>query len=335
MNVTLYDISAKAGVSTATVSRVVNGSPLVKEPTREKVMKVIKEMNYHPNPAARSLAGQTTQTLGVVFPDFDSGFFTEVLQGIDEEAALKGYHIMTGFAHGAKDEERLIQHYAASRRVDALVFMNLNIDQKFLLSLEDNLSIPLLLLDRPLPGSGMKCISLNNEAGAYAAMEHLVKTHGLRDISVINGPKDTYDAEERMKGASRAAQDFGISLKGRVYEGAFDEESGFAAVERMLNNGGLPEAIFALNDSMALGALAGLRKNGFRVPDDVAVIGFDDVTSARHMGLTTVNVPMRAMGRLAAKMVLSEVLKDEAEMDSLQVLDLNLVIRSSCGCVST
>ncbi|MDD2236994.1 MAG: LacI family DNA-binding transcriptional regulator [Kiritimatiellae bacterium] len=332
MSVTLYDISEKAGVSTATVSRVINDSPLVTEKTRQKVMKIIEELQYHPNPAARSLAGQTTQTLGVLFPDFDSGFYTEVLLGIDEEAARRNYHIMTGFSHGVEDEERLLRHYLFSRRIDALVVMNLTFSSDFLQEVAESARIPVILLDRPFDGPHMAGISMNNEQGAEKAMHHLVDTHGYRDICIIRGPFGNYDTEGRMCGILRAVEQLQLSIPSeRIIDGDFTENSGFLAMDEMIRSGRtLPDAIFAMNDAMALGALSALSAAGIRVPEEVAIMGFDDIISARHMRLSTVKVPMREMGRYAAQAALQSVLEKETPVS--RVVDLDLTIRSTCGC---
>lgn len=332
MSVTLYDISEKAGVSTATVSRVINNSPLVTEKTREKVMKVIEELQYHPNPAARSLAGQTTQTLGVLFPDFDSGFYTEVLLGIDEEAAQRSYHIMTGFSHGVEDEERMVRNYLFSRRMDALVVMNLTFSKAFLQELADSARIPVILLDRPFEGEHMASISMNNEQGAEKAIHHLVGTHGYRDLCIIRGPAGNYDSEGRMRGIRRAAEQLGLHIpQERIIDGDYTEHSGFQAMNNMIRSDGtLPEAVFALNDAMALGVLSALSAAGVRVPEEVAVMGFDDIISARHMRLSTVKIPMREMGRYAAHAALQCVM--DKEPPTSRVVDLELTIRSTCGC---
>ncbi len=332
MSVTLYDISEKAGVSTATVSRVINNSPLVTEKTRQKVVKIIEDMQYHPNPAARSLAGQTTQTLGVLFPDFDSGFYSEVLLGIDEEAARRDYHIMTGFSHGVEDEERLLRHYLFGRRIDALVVMNLTFSSDFLQEVASEARMPVILLDRPFEGSNMASISMNNVQGAEKAMHHLVGTHGYRDICIIRGPFGNYDTEGRMRGILRAMEQLQLSIPSeRIMDGDFTEDSGFLAMDEMIRSGGkLPDAVFAMNDAMALGVLSALSAAGIRVPEEVAVMGFDDIISARHMRLSTVKIPMREMGRYAAQAALQCVLEKETPVS--REVDLDLTIRSTCGC---
>lgn len=334
MSITLYDISEKAGVSTATVSRVINDSPLVTEKTRLKVMKIIEELHYHPNPAARSLAGQTTQTLGVLFPDLDSSFYTEVLLGINEEAAHRGYHLMTGFSHGEEDEEYLMRHYLSSRRMDALIVMNLTYSADFLQEIAAEPAIPVVLLVRPLPGSSMASVSMNNEQGAEKAIQHLVMMHGYRDLCIIRGPRHNYDAEGRMRGIHRAAESLGLTIPDeRFMDGDFTEASGYAAVSRIIRSGKeLPEAIFAMNDAMALGVLSALAEAGIRVPERVAVMGFDDVISARYMRLSTVRVPMRDMGRYAAQAAFQGIFGQEIAAE--QVVDLDLAIRTTCGCNS-
>lgn len=332
MHATLFDVCKRAKVSTATVSRVLNGSPMVSVQTRSRVEKAIKQLGYHPSHAARTLARQRSQFIGAIFPDISSGFFAEVLSSIDAVAAEHEFHLMTAFSHGHRDEKELIVRTLRERRVDALILMNLSLPDNFTKAAA-KFGIPIVLIDRPVAGANLFAVSMDNKGGADAAITHLIK-HGQRNIAVIAGPSGNYDADQRLEGCRLGFERAGLPLADElIWQGAFTAASGRAALERWLNAGRpLPEAIFATNDAMALGALATLQERGYRVPDDVALVGFDDIEAAQHLGLTTVHIPMREMGRAAAEAAVKQILSGEAQKQC--VLATNLVVRRSCRCGS-
>jgi len=329
MHATLFDVSKRSGVSTATVSRVINGSSLVHERTRRKVLQAIQELGYRPSHAARTLARRKTDTIGVVFPQIDSGFFTEVLRGIDDVAAEHDFHLMTAFSHGRYDEEELVTRFLRESCVDALILLNLLLPNGFVRKSARS-GMPIVLIDRPVAGTNLFSVSLDNQGGAWMAMLHLIE-RGYQPIAVIRGPTGSYDAEQRLLGCRKAATEAGLSLPGElVWPGAFTEASGRAAMQNGLKDGRpLPEAILACNDEMAIGAWAVLREKGFDVPGDVALMGFDDHRLARHLGLSTIRVPMREMGRAAAQAAIQQVLTGKAMKQ--RVLEVELVVRRSCG----
>ncbi len=333
MHATLHHVCKRARVSTATVSRVLNGSPLVHEKTRTRVLKIIEALDYRPSHAARTLARARTDALAVIFPQIASGFFTEVLRGMDEVGAEHNFHLMTAFSHGRRDEQELVLRMLRERRADALVLMNLGLSDEFIKRAAKH-KIPIVLIDRPEPDTKLCAISMDNVGGADAAMTHLLE-HGYREVAFITGPRDNYDAEQRLAGCQQAAARFGVALAADlIWPGEFTEESGRLVMARWLDGGHkLPEAIFACNDVMAIGALNYLQESGYAAPRDVAVVGFDDIDSARHLGLTSVRVPMHAMGRAAAEAAIQQVLSGEAQPQ--RVLPTSLVVRRSCGCRAT
>ena len=333
MGTTLHDVCRKTGFSTATVSRVINNSPLVTKRTRTRVLKAIKALGYHPSRAARTLSRKRSDMLAVIFPEIASGFYTEVLRGIDEIAAEHNFHLTTAFAHGQRDEHTLALQSLNEQWVAGLLILNL-----FEVSLPAEAvklaaeqRVPVVSIDRPVRGPHVISISMDNIAGAAAMMNHLL-AHGSRDIGIIRGPRGNYDADQRWLGCQQAAARAGVMLtEERIQQGTFVEGSGRLAMERWLDTGRpLPKAIFACNDAMAIGALEVLGERGVKVPEDVTVVGFDDVDSARHLALTTVRVPMRAMGRAAAEAAIKRILGGETQQQ--HVLATQLVVRRSCGC---
>ena len=328
MRVTLHDICKKTGLSTATVSRVLNNSPLVTEKTRLRVQEVMKELHYHPLSAARSLAGQCTNTLGVISPYIGTGFFTELLLGIDSEAIQKNYHIMTAFAHGVIDEEQLIERFLMERWVDALIILNLDIPGEFLSSLPES-NIPIISVDTPALEYGLPSVTVDNKHGGHVMMSHLLE-RGFRDIIIFAGPKENHDSRDRLEGCLNAATEVGFELQNdRIISGDFIVESGRQLMREFLDsNRPLPEVILSLNDAMAMGAMTELRKDGLMVPKDVAMTGYDDSELASLIGLTTVNIPFIDMGREAAKLAIAALKGDNSTPHV--VMPTKLVIRESC-----
>ncbi len=334
MSATLNDICRATGLSKATVSRVLNDSPLVREDTRKRVLQTMEELDYHPSSAARALAGLGTKTIGVFSPYVGGGFFTDLLIGINHVAAQRGYHLMTAFGHGESDEQELLRRFVRERRVDALIIMNLDLPGEFLVDLRGE-GVPLVAVDTPAVEHGIPSVSLDNRSGMGAAASHLLE-HGYRDIAVFTGPRDGYDSRERLLGCRTAVERAGCALPDeRILTGEFTMVSGRRLMAGLLDgHAGLPEAVLCLNDAMALGALAVLRENGLDSPGDVALAGFDDCEAAALVGLTTVSVPLSDMGREAARLALGSLKEDLSNLHT--VMASRLVVRKTCGCgVST
>jgi len=327
--VTVEDVSRQSGVSTATVSRVINESPKVSPETRDRVLKAIRELGYMRNHSARALARQRTDTIGVVFPGIDSGFFSEVLKGINEFAVSRNYHLMVAFSQDSREEQDRIAEYLHAGRVDALILMNLRMSDEFIRRASKQ-ELPIVLIDRPVRNAKVASVTIDNRRGAEAAMTHLLKL-GYQRIAILNGPKGTIDAEQRFEGCQAAAKKAGYRIDpSLVWPGTFLWESGYELMNQWLEAGKpLPDAIFALNDPMAMGVLESLHEHGLSVPEDMALIGFDDVQAARYLGLTTVHSPMREMGRVAAESAIS--LLSGRSTPAEQVLPTELVVRRSCG----
>jgi LacI family transcriptional regulator len=237
---------------------------------------------------------------------------------------------MTCFSHGQADEERLVTRMVQERRADAIILMNLGDSDGFIRQSIQR-GAPIVLIDRPVNGAKVCSISMDNEGGAESATKHLIE-HGYKRIALLAGPADSYDAVHRLKGYKRALKETGIPVDPElIWPGAFTEESGREAMQRWLDDGNvLPDAIFATNDPMAFGVLDVLQERGLHVPDDVKLVGFDDDEATRHLGLTSVGVPMREMGRVAAASAIQQILTKEVQ--PRRVLATKLVVRRSCGC---
>ncbi len=317
-NVTIRDVAAGAGVSVATVSRVFNRKGPIREETVRRVMDVASALQYIPHAGARSLSIRSTRTIGVVLPDLHGEFFSEVIRGIDLAARESGYHLLLSGSHADRDEMRAVVQ-AVRGLVDGLIVMSPDLDASALLG-ELPAGIPAVLLNAKV--DGRPSITIDNAGGARDVVRHLASL-GHENIAFICGPAKNADAEQRRRGfrAGLKAHD----IDGVELDGNFTEESGYEAGKAIVAMKHRPSAVFAANDSMALGALSAFRDAGIRVPDDMALVGFDDVPIARFLDppLTTVKVPIAELGRRGLQLLLG----DQAP----QRLETSLVVRRSCG----
>ena len=331
MKVTIRDVAREAGVSVATVSRVLNDSGPVSEITRHRIREIATRMRYVPDSAARSLITRRSTTVGVLLPDLHGEFFSEVIRGIDQTAQRNGYHLIVSGSHNDKGEIEAALR-AMRGRVDGLVVMSPDIDSAALVA---NLpaSSPVVLLNCFVDGDGFDSLTIDNFGGASAMVRHLIAT-GHRRIAFIKGAERNYDAAERLRGYRAALDDAGMERDAELeLDGDFTESGGHAAGERIAGFRRRPTAVFAANDSMAIGALAALRDAGIRVPDDMAVAGFDDIPIARYMSppLTSVRVSISEMGERAVHMLLHAIEGKNQHARQQETLPTTLVIRASCG----
>jgi len=319
--VTIKEVAAQAGVSVATISRVLNGKGPVRETTLRRVMETCQALHFAPHGTARSLSIRRTHTVGLLLPDLHGEFFSEVIRGIDAQARRTGYHLLVSGFHS--DHEEMIAVFRAVRgRVDGLIVMSPDRQASDLCS-HLPAGFPVVLLNR-LAGAP-HTITIDNYGGAYAMVRHL-RGLGHERIAFIKGPEENADAAERLRGYRDAV--------GRRIEfgGDFTESAGAAAGQQLLSMRSAPTALFAANDSMAVGALTAFREAGVRVPEDIALAGFDDIPIARYVTppLTTVNVDLAELGRRAFDVLVTGMTGDEIDPRH-EVLPTALVIRESCG----
>jgi LacI family transcriptional regulator len=319
---TIHDVAKRAGVSVATVSRVLNGKELVRQETSAQVLAAAKALRYVPNVAARSLSIRRSHTIGVVLPDVHGEFFSEVIRGIDLAARQQGYHILVSGSHS--DVQEMLEVLDTMRgRVDGVVVMAPDIRSS---ALAGN-TLPLVLLNSI--DEQHDVITIDNYGGARAMMAHLLRL-GHERIAFIRGPARNNDARERLRGYKQAIRPHHPPME---CQGDFTEASGEEAVRKLLALDPRPTAIFAANDSMAVGALAACRAAGVRVPQDVAVAGFDDIPIARYVSppLTTVRVDIAELGRRAFELLLEAMDGKPSRARRRDCVDTALVVRESCG----
>lgn len=329
--ITIKDVAREAGVSVATVSRVYSGRDAVSEHTRTRVCAVGARLGYAPHGAAQSLITNRTSTIGVLLPDLHGEFFSEVIRGIDQTARRHGYHLLVSSAH--QDPEAMEAALRAMRgRVDGMIVMSPDLAAHTQLA-GLPVRFPIVLLNSADDGRHAGSITIANFDGAYAMVRHLVSL-GHRRIATLCGTEGNLDAAERLRGFRAALADAGIEPDAELELGGdFDEHSGFAAAERVLALDPLPTAVFAANDSMAIGALSAFRQAGLRVPGDIAVAGFDDIPTARYMDppLTSVHVDISALGERATRRLLAAMADPGDDLRTDEVLPAHLVVRASCG----
>jgi LacI family transcriptional regulator len=297
------------------------------------VIEAAQALDYVPNQAARSLKTRETQTIGVVLPDMHGEFFAEVVRGMDSVAHEHGYHLLVSSSHGDAGEVQSVLD-ALRGRADALIVLWPHSDASFLDDIASS-GPPLLLLSAPDGPDGVSRMAVDNRGGAYAATTHLAE-HGHDRIAVLTGPEANAEARDRLAGYRQAIHDAGaVSDPNLVFAGDFSRESGAALAHDVLACRPRPSALFAANDAMAIGALRTLRREGVDVPDDLALVGFDDIPTAQYVSpsLTTVRVPMRTLGREGMQRVLNLLSPASGDTSSpTQTLNTELVVRTSCGC---
>ncbi len=326
MGSTLEDVGRHCGVSRSTVSRVMNDSPLVNLATRERVLRAIRELNYAPNFSARSLTKNTTETLAVTLPDITGGVFPEILAGMDEVAGQRGYHLLIVFVGGARPRSGTVERLITHRRVDAVLAVASTLSEGDVERMAEY-RIPLVCVGQRAPGADVSCVTFDDAGGALQATR-LLLSRGRRNLVHIRGPVDNFDAEERAKGFRRALEEAGIPYAPTCeLPGDFKREGGIRAMHQALKSTLSFDGVFAANDEMAIGAIEVLTGQGLQVPADVSVVGFDNIPSARYLGLSTVRVPMREMGRVAAKLAFDLV--DGNKPVRSEVLKTDIIERTS------
>ncbi|MCX5140409.1 MULTISPECIES: LacI family DNA-binding transcriptional regulator [unclassified Streptomyces] len=330
---TLEEVAARAGVGRGTASRVINGSPRVSAHTREAVEAAVAELGYVPNRAARALAGNRTDAIALVVPESESRFFTEpyfsdIVRGVGAALADTEMQLLLTLVGSDRERRRLAQ-YLTAHRVDGVLLVSVHADDP-LPDLLEQLGMPAVMNGRRSATEPLPSVDSDNFEGARGAVEHLV-SRGRRSIATITGRLDVYAAQRRLDGYRKALADAGHEPDERLIAPAdFSEDGGVRAMRELLDRRPDVDAVFAASDLMAAGARQVLREAGRRIPDDVALIGFDDSAVARHMdpALTSVRQPIEEMGRTMTRVLLAEIAGENKERPQI-VLPTELVVRDS------
>jgi LacI family transcriptional regulator len=324
--VTVIDVAREAKVSASTVSRILNGTTAVADDKRKRVMAAIAKMGYQPNVLAQSLVRGRTNTIGVVTPDLSSAFYGAALAGVERAFVGSGYHPLFGSAHWQAGEERDAIELLLARKVDGLIIMGGFSDASYLLEVHGR--VPTILIGRLIPGMEDHCLATDNAHGAFLATQHLIEL-GHRQIVHVAGPTSNTDAFQRHLGYRQALEAHGLEYNpAMVQEGDFLERSGAVALETLLLRVPTFSAVFAANDQMAMGARLALGRHGLRVPEDVSIVGFDDLPSSPYLfpPLTSVRQPMSELGFLASSALFAHL---KGKPIKLEEPELSLVVRES------
>ncbi len=335
MAVTIYDVAKAAGVGIGTVSRVINDSARVSPETRARVLAAIEELGYKPNPMARNLSRQRVRSIGVLLSFLTSPFQVAVLQGIEQVISKAGYELVVYSIESPERRDLVLENLLDGLRLDGVIAVSFAPGEHFLQRFR-RYQIPVVVTDyhqEELPS-----VFVDNVRGGQMATQHLLGL-GHRRIAYIqdhfqrpNGPQSNWPGQDRRQGYLRALEEAGVEADPAliVESRGHSRARGSAAMARLLDQPNPPTAVFAASDMLALGAMEQIHQRRLRVPEDVALVGFDDIELAAFAALTTIRQPMRQMGRLAAQ-ALVQLLAKEPLPALAQELPLTLVVRGSCG----
>jgi LacI family transcriptional regulator len=329
----IEEVAKMSGVSRSTVSRVINNDPNVKESTRARVKEVIRKVDYRPNTIARRLASGRTKIIGLILPTAQSSLFTDpffpgLIQGITTVCNANDYSVMLWLTN-EEQERTKAQQLASDSLLDGLVIASYFINDPILETLTKS-GMPFLVIGRDPSRNNLNYVDADNLHGAREAVVHLLRLDRHR-VATITGPTKMIAGADRREGYELAFRERGLTPDpALMVEGDFTESGGYTCMLRLIPQN--PDAVFVASDAMALGALRALRESGKRVPEDVAVVGFDDIPSAAHMDppLTTVRQNIQGMGQLAAE-TLIQILNEKTTPPHRLVLPTELIIRSSSG----
>lgn len=332
-DITIYDIAKKLGLSASTVSRGLRDHPLISEPTKKRILQAAKEMGYQHNTFASNLRKNRSNTIGVVVPRLDSYFMSKVISGIEKIANQNAYNLIINQSEeSAKKEIRCIETMY-NNRVDGLL-ISISSGTKSLshLKILHNKGIPLVFFDRVEEYKDSVGVLINNYQAAYEATSHLINA-GCQRIMHLGGNQNRNVYSDRFMGYKKALEDQHIEFSSDlVMSTTLDEDAGEGAVEKLLTMNPRPDAIFAANDTSAVAVICSLKKHGIKVPDEVAVVGFnnDPISRVIDPNLTTIHYPGDKMGELAASTLVNQILSNDSTAD-LKTIQLNhqLIVRAS------
>jgi LacI family transcriptional regulator len=328
---TIKDIAEETGFSYATVSRALNNKYGVKPATRDRIMAVAQDLGYSPNALARGLVKKQSYTIGLIIPDISNPFFPQVARGVEDGVRAKGYSVFLCNTNYESAQEARYLKLLVEKRVDGIILTS-----GFQVSAPSDVlpadTIPMVSLCTLSENVKNSFVVIDNERGGFIATKHLIE-QGYSTIGFIGAKNVDYSESQRCRGYRQALEKFNIPFNGDfVFTGDLKRETGYGIIKRIIAEQDPPRAFFVENDLMALGVIQGIKDSGLRVPDDIAVVGFDDIAFAAfpEISLTTVRQPKYEMGRLAADILLDCIINGTQE-PKRYILEPELVIRTSSG----
>ena len=326
---TIHDVAKEAGVSITTVSHVINKTRFVSDELVTRVNSAIRKLHYQPSNLARGLRTKSSGAIGIVIPDSTNPFFAEVVRGIEDHCYKKGYSAFLCNSDSDVEKEYCYLQILREKSVDGIVLVSSG-DNKDSHELLGKSNIPYVIIDREVPFLYADSVLIDNYRGGYQATSHLISL-GHKSIGCITGPSQVTPSWQRREGYTRALQDHGLPVEeALIIQGDFRSGSGGDGLHQFLEMKSPPTAIFACNDIMAIGAMAAARKLGISVPDQMSIIGFDDIALAALVvpQLTTISQPKKLLGKTGAELLLRRVKKEQADKEVI-VLQPELIIRNS------
>lgn len=324
---TIHDIAELAGVSAMTVSRVIKGSAHVSEEKRLRVEKAIKQLDYHPNRVARTLASKKSDIIIAVIPDIENAFFTELVRGTQEITDLNGYNILLYDSRGQIDKEKASVNFAKEMMADGILLFCPRVDDEYLSSI--NKKIPMVVVDRKVKDKTVDQVYIDNKEGARVAVEYLI-SQGHKRIGLLQGPSNVLANQRRKEGYKSALRKHGIPIDERlIVDGFFSFSGGAAAFAQFMSLKHPPTAVFSTNDWMAIGFIQRAHEWNVSIPEDISIIGFDNIilSGLINPSLTTIRHPKVEMGQAAAYLLLKK-LNVNIEIPNLEMKN-ELIIRNS------
>ena len=329
---TMRDVAELAGVSLTTVSHVINRTRFVSDDVTGRVLTAMEQLQYRPNELARSLRRGQTNTLGLILPDSANPYFAEIGHAIEATSSELGYNVILCNTHGDETKEEHYVNVLRNKQVDGILFVAAGDQaQSIIPTLGED--FPVLLVDRELVGVRTDVISVDNHLGGLLAGRHLLEL-GHRRIACISGPSRVRPSAERISGYTQALEEAGLSFDPDLFRmGDFHPNSGYQATLDLLQLPDPPTAIFTCNDLMAIGVIRAASELGLRVPDDLSLVGFDDIELASYTipPLTTISQPINQMGAIAAKTLITHIEEDGSPEPTRRLLPVELVVRGSTG----
>jgi DNA-binding LacI/PurR family transcriptional regulator len=326
---TMLDVSLRAGVSKATVSRVLNGTGQVKESIRKQVYKAMEELGYRPNFLARSLANRTSNSIGLVVSTFDGFYFGRLLQQASRQTETHGKQLIVTDGHDTPEREEQAVQMLADRQCDAIVLYTRFMSEKAIMKLINSIAMPVVVINRDVSQARDRCVFFEQQDAAFQAVDYLI-TQGHREIACITVPIHTPTGKARLQGYRSALEKHGIAWdQRRVKYGDSGMTRGYELCQQLLDEKVKFSALFACNDDMALGASKALHQAGLRIPHDISLFGFDDAPSAKWLepGLSTVYLPIDNMITTAIDQAIK--LANDVPIETLPPFTGKLVLRDS------
>jgi len=329
--VTMKDVAKLARVSVSTVSHVINKTRFVSDSTRQRVLKAMAEVSYHPNVVAQSLRRKKTNTVGLVISDIANPFFPEAVRGIEKQLIQKGYSIILANTDDDIEKEKDLVTLLYGKRVDGFIIVTADGENKHLDFLIQQ-KVPIVLLDRRISKVGLDTVLVDNEGGARKLTEHLINL-GHKKIGVITGPLSISTGKERLKGYLEALREHSLPKDDELIKvGNFRQESGYSLTMELLSLSSPPSAVLACNNVIGLGAMDALQEKGIKIPSEVALVIFDDLPWFRYLNppVSVVSQPTSELGEIAAKLLL-ERMRGRRKKPKEVVLEVEFRPRLSAG----